>query len=286
MRARNLKPGILKNEVLGAADPLYTLLFQGLWMLADREGRLEDRPLRIKAEVFAYRNLDCDCALQWLADNGFILRYVVSGKKFIQIINFAKHQNPHSREIASSIPAPEAASEKARSRRVRGTTKAVPKHGLGCDATQPNPCPARLIPDSPFSDSGFLTPDSPSLGQPPEGAHAPRETPTEFLDFKLAYPNRLGDQGWRSALRCWNARIAEGHSPAEMVAGAKRYAAHIDAIDRTGTEYVKQAKTFLGPDRHFLEPWPLPASKAERQQDRNVSASVAWLEQQEAGDAA
>ena len=44
MRARNLKPSIFKNELLAVADPLYTLVFEGLWCLADREGRLEDRP--------------------------------------------------------------------------------------------------------------------------------------------------------------------------------------------------------------------------------------------------
>jgi len=33
---------------------LARLLYPGLWMLADREGRLEDRPLRIKAEILPY----------------------------------------------------------------------------------------------------------------------------------------------------------------------------------------------------------------------------------------
>jgi hypothetical protein len=52
MRACNIKPGFFKNEVLGTAVPILSLLFSGLWGLADREGRLEDRPLRIKAEIF------------------------------------------------------------------------------------------------------------------------------------------------------------------------------------------------------------------------------------------
>ena len=41
-RARNIKPALFKNEILGVADPLCTLTFQGLWMLADRDGRLEN----------------------------------------------------------------------------------------------------------------------------------------------------------------------------------------------------------------------------------------------------
>lgn len=107
-RARNLKPGLLKNEVLGVADPLLTILFEGLWLLADREGRLEDRPLRIKAEVLPYRDgIDMDAMLDWLQTNGFILRYEVQGKRYILVTEFVKHQNPHKNEPESSIPAPE-----------------------------------------------------------------------------------------------------------------------------------------------------------------------------------
>ncbi len=77
-RSRNIKPGLFKNEILGIADPLYTLAFQGLWVLADREGRLEDRPLRIKAETFPYREtISMDALLDWLHANGFILRKIV-----------------------------------------------------------------------------------------------------------------------------------------------------------------------------------------------------------------
>ena len=104
-RARNIKPGLFKNEVLGVADPIYTLAFEGLWLLADREGRLEDRPLRIKAETFPYRDgVDINAILDWLKENDFITRYTVAGKAFIQINNFGKHQNPHKNEPESVIP--------------------------------------------------------------------------------------------------------------------------------------------------------------------------------------
>jgi hypothetical protein len=106
-RARNIKPGLFKNEILGVADPLYTLMFEGLWVLADREGRLEDRPLRIKAEVFPYREVDPEAMLNWLVANGFIRRYVVAGKRYILICEFVKHQNPHKNESESVIPPPE-----------------------------------------------------------------------------------------------------------------------------------------------------------------------------------
>ena len=107
MRARNLKPGLFKNELLGTADPLFTLIFEGLWCAADREGRLEDRPMRLHAEINPYRDpkgtID---ALHWLTESGFIVRYEVGGAKFIQVVNFHRHQNPHQRESASDLPPP------------------------------------------------------------------------------------------------------------------------------------------------------------------------------------
>ena len=104
-RARNIKPALFKNEILGVADPAYTLLFAGLWLLADREGRLEDRPLRIKAELFPYRDgIDMPAMLGWLHDSGFIYRYKYGENRYIEIANFTKHQNPHKNEAPSEIP--------------------------------------------------------------------------------------------------------------------------------------------------------------------------------------
>lgn len=104
-RARNIKPALFTNEILGVGHPLCTLLFQGLWLLADKEGRLEDRPLRIKAEIFPYREADVDSMLHWLAHKGFIVRYSANGKAYIEVVNFTKHQNPHKNEKDSEIPA-------------------------------------------------------------------------------------------------------------------------------------------------------------------------------------
>jgi hypothetical protein len=105
-RARNIKPGFFKNDVLADCPPLARLLFAGLWCEADREGRLEDRPKRIKAECLPYDDCDVDSLLLALADHGFILRYLSGEDKYIQILAFDKHQNPHCKEAISTIPAP------------------------------------------------------------------------------------------------------------------------------------------------------------------------------------
>ena len=106
-RSRNIKPGFFMNDALAEVDPLGRLLFAGLWCIADRDGRLEDRPKRIKAEVLPYDDCDVDDLLNQLVKHDFIIRYEVEGEFYIQVINFLKHQNPHKNEVDSIIPAPE-----------------------------------------------------------------------------------------------------------------------------------------------------------------------------------
>ena len=105
-RARTLKPSFFQNEDLAACGPLGMILFEGLWCHADREGRLEDRPVRLKVQVLPYFDCDCDALLSCLEKSGFIIRYEVEGSKYIQVLSFKKHQNPHVKEAASCIPAP------------------------------------------------------------------------------------------------------------------------------------------------------------------------------------
>lgn len=105
-RARNIKPGFFTNDRLAECDPLARILFAGLWCIADRAGRLEDRPKRIKAELLPYDSCDADALIEQLAEGGFLERYEADGNRFIQVLNFDKHQNPHVKEAPSAIPAP------------------------------------------------------------------------------------------------------------------------------------------------------------------------------------
>lgn len=132
-RSRNIKPGFFKNEQLAECQPLARLLFAGLWCLADRAGRLEDRPKRIRAEILPYDDGSVDEMLNELHKNGFIIRYSHEGQGFIQVVNFHKHQNPHCKEPASSIPAPD----------LHGAST-VQEQGKNHESTEQ----ARLIPDS------------------------------------------------------------------------------------------------------------------------------------------
>jgi hypothetical protein len=105
-RARNIKPGLYKNDELAECSIWARFIFPGLWMLADREGRLEDRPKKIKAELLPFDGADADELLQELADHKFILRYTNEDGAFIQIRTFKAHQNPHYSEKPSVIKPP------------------------------------------------------------------------------------------------------------------------------------------------------------------------------------
>jgi uncharacterized phage protein (TIGR02220 family) len=107
-RTRSIKPSFFTNEYLSELEPLARLLFAGLWCYADREGRLEDRPKRLKQEILPYDNCDIDELLKKLAlsPEKFIIRYSVGDKQYIQITKFVDHQNPHIKEPPSIIPKP------------------------------------------------------------------------------------------------------------------------------------------------------------------------------------
>jgi hypothetical protein len=128
-RARNIKPGFFKNEDLAECTPWTRLLFPGLWMLADREGRLENRPKRIKGEIFPFDNVDVQPLLDELESWKFIKRYEVCGVKCIQIVNFIEHQSPHGTEKDSDLPCENGfltVNERNKGTFVTGKTTAVP----------------------------------------------------------------------------------------------------------------------------------------------------------------
>lgn len=105
MRARDIKPGFFKNDQLAECSMAARLLFPGLWMLADREGRIENRPRKIKAEIFPFDDLDVADLLSELEKAGLIRLYEVNGIQLIWIPQFKRHQNPHKNEKLSELPA-------------------------------------------------------------------------------------------------------------------------------------------------------------------------------------
>jgi hypothetical protein len=105
-RARNIKPSFFQNEELGELPALARLAFIGMWTIADYKGCIEFRPKRLKIQLLPYDDCDLEQLTINLDKSGFIRIYSVSGQRFIKILNFEKHQNPHKNEkdAGSEIP--------------------------------------------------------------------------------------------------------------------------------------------------------------------------------------
>lgn len=85
-----------------------------------------------------------------------------------------------------------------------------------------------------------------------------KNVPESFAIAWEIYPKRAGDNPKDRALKAWRARKGEGESEEAMLAGARRYAEFIRSTSKENTEFVKQAATFFGPSKAYLEPWTLP----------------------------
>ena len=217
-RSRNIKPGFFTNEDLVELDFATRLLFAGLWTVADREGRLQDRPKKIKIDVFPADNLDIDAMLQALHDAKFIQRYEVNGSKFIQISSWDKHQNPHHTEKASEIPGPNGE-----------ITVKAPLKTRDAQKQDGGNLADSLIPDS-------LIPDSEkSAGKPAE--------PSGFAEFWQTWPSNTRKCAKGKCLEVWKKSHAERD--------AAQVLAHVESLknsaswQKNGGEFIPAPLVYL-----------------------------------------
>ncbi len=170
-RIRTIKPSFFLDEDLAALPFEARLLFAGLWCLADKAGRLEDRPKRIHAMLFPYEpKVDVDGLLGRLAAANFIVRYEVDGRGLIQVRSFERHQRPNHREADSELP------------------PCVPGH-------------AQVFPGMPGQDRGEGT------GREGKG----KERKESYVDLGADAPNRprpLSEIDWRVE-QTWRAHLAQ-----------------------------------------------------------------------------
>lgn len=179
-RSRNIKPGFFSNDDLVELPFEARLLFIGLWTIADRAGRLLDRPKKIKMDVFPGDNVDVEACLAMLASGGFIRRYEALGVNAIQVSNWEKHQNPHVKEAASTIPYQGQSEASIVQAPCKNDAKPVKASEI--------PERAGLIPDSLnlIPDSGFLIPD------PPKKTKAPPSPSGEVLSVFEYWQKTMG----------------------------------------------------------------------------------------------
>lgn len=246
-RARNIKPGFFKNENLVDLPYETRLLFIGLWTLADREGRLEDRPKRIKMEIFPADDVNVDACLDQLQASGFILRYTVGDARYIQVLAFTKHQHPHVKEGASTIPAPgfvPTEEPEAPDEHHASPVQAPDEHHASpSESPLPiteNPLPTHTDADAPDAGTGLdYSPD--------------------FLAFYTAYPKRVGKgAAWRAWKRIKPTKALQGKM-IEAVQAQRNW----PQWQRENGKYIPNPATWLNEGRWDDEP-PQAASNVRR----------------------
>lgn len=255
-RIRYLKPGFFTDEDLADCSHLARLLFAGLWTIADREGRLEDRPRRIRAEVLPYEDCNTDALLRELADHGpLIVRYTSAGGHYICVPGWSKHQKPHSKEVPSTIPEPT-------------------EHDLGSDNARPRQCEDTTKVDTSTASRARVMGNGQRVMGNGDGDGDGKElmatSVADFDDFWQYYPRKYKKQ---TALRAWTARVKDKHMPAEMIAAARIYADHC-RTSHTEPRFIMHGSTFIGPDVPYLE-WlhGIPAGAGSDDGSRSMSAA-------------
>jgi len=215
-RIRTIKPQFFHNEDVAALGFGDRLLFIGLWTQADRAGRLEDRPLRLKAQLFPYDDLDLDHALGRLVNANLITRYEGNGVKLIQINTFTKHQQPHQKEPLSEYP------------------------GLEPDQSGAGPVPASLIYGE-QEGNGVRTPLTPQ----PSTALKER-----FSRFWSAYPRRVAKE---AAWHVWQ-RLKPSEELTVAMIAAVRSQILSPQWQKDGGEYIPHPRTWLNQGRWEDQP--------------------------------
>lgn len=280
MRSRNIKPGFFHNEELVECSFPARILFIGLWCLADREGYLEDRPKKIKIQVFPADPVDCEALLCELDEAALILRYEADGEKYIWIPGFRAHQNPHRREKPSEFPPhpddaerrrgpagekTEQVPTKDRPRTDQDQAEGEPGHGrarLNPDILNPDILnPETNTPQPPSGGQGDKSPEDPPL-KPEFSGRVPQVYHPDFERFWAEYPMRGGKKGSkRKAFEAWWRAMRDGlTTPEKIIADIVRLRASYGEFPPDAVTWINGRRWEDEVSKQTL-PTPIPRGK-------------------------
>ena len=224
-RIRSIKPGFFTDDFIAELEPIERLFFIGLFTQADRNGRLEDRPRRLKAQILPFDDTDADKILTRLNAHSerFIIRYEVEGKRYIQIRTFELHQKPHHQEPDSVIPTID-----------KLETSVIKPKSVGDSPTQS------------VYKGGFSR--SLSCKQPlvqPSKKVAPKESLEDFNTWWKAYPKKVG-RG--AVLKIWDKQVRGKVELSKMLSILEKQKAS-DQWQKEGGQFIPNPATYLNQGR-------------------------------------
>lgn len=200
-RQRMLHPDFFTDPKVVSCSPLARLLFQGLWCLADKEGRLEGDLMALKLRVLPADNCDVGKLLGELITVGLVRAYAVEGRALLYLPGFLKRQRPHPKEPGSRLPAP---SPNAQPVEIR---TAVEKHG--------EPRKELIDPLSKTVDPSESESESESIKASVEQARPRGAAQAVFEHWKavMGKPRAIFDDKRKAAVE---RRLGEGRSVADL----------------------------------------------------------------------
>src|SRR5690606_147377 len=158
-----------------------------------------------------------------LHDSGFIQRYEVDDQAYIEVTAFKKHQNPHHKEQASTIPAPDG-------------SEACPGH-------TPD------MPDTSPADSLLLNPDSLT---PDSGGEREEDYPSKpnvherrFEQFWQVYPKK---QNKGTARKAW-LKIKPGEDLTETILASIARHKTCEQWTKNKGQFIPLPATWLNAER-------------------------------------
>jgi len=228
-----VRPEFFTDADLGDLPPTTRLLFIGMWTLADRDGRLRDRPRDIKRALLPTDEFNAEEAIQQLTRIGSIRRYEVDGEHYIDIPGFATYQHVHPHEAPSTIPP----FKFSRAKKDAISREAVTLHGEPCNVST---CPCTSTSTSTSTEDLDLSTLSESSDITPRS----RPNIHAFNEFWKHYPKKAGKQ---TALKKWKTMDRVQRERAIVISQAVAFAV-VEGYREL--EFVPMASTFLNAARY------------------------------------
>lgn len=217
-RIRTIKPEFPESESIGRLTRDARLLFIQLWTIADDYGRCRAGPRLLAGKLYPYDEDALHLIGGWLDEletNDLVIRYVVEGNQYLEVVNWAKHQRVDNAGKSNVPPRPDSVQQISRSE--------IPRT-------------AESSGDSPL-DLGPRTKEG--NGSPPPDKPAVRVT--GFDEFYSAYPKHVDR---RDAERKYADAVKAGVLPERLLAAAKAYANRC-RCDKTEAQFIKSPAVWL-----------------------------------------
>ncbi|SCJ42559.1 Uncharacterised protein [Anaerotruncus sp. 2789STDY5834896] len=251
MPNRIIKESICTSDTVDELNWFEEVVFYRLMVNCDDYGRMDGRPAIIKSRLFPLKSSVTEhsvCeALERLAAVGLVLMYACSGRPYLQLVTWERHQRIRNQK--SKYPAPGAAPSAPGE--LRTTDSGCQPTAVGCG---PNPIQSGSKSESKsksISESGSL-----SNAERESGADACSCAAEEagFAQFWQIYPKQHDEAGAR---RAW-ARLAPDAALIARILAAVRRQSHSKQWTKEDGLYVPHPVRYL--DEQRFKSVRLPAS--------------------------